>query len=103
MSILVTGGAEFIGQEVIKQLLTSGYHVVTTSLFMERIFLTYMILSRVFDFSASHWVSLRTMNSIESSCSTVKLMARLIRDIGNQKTAAATMIFKLLQECEKSG
>jgi len=57
-------------------------------------------LTEFFDFPASHWISIRTTNPIESSFATVKLRTKSTRGAGNQRTAA-TMAFKLLQECEK--
>ena len=57
-------------------------------------------LTTFFDFPAEHWVSLRTTNPIESSFATVKLRTRVTKGAGSPKVAAS-MAFKLLQECEK--
>jgi len=53
-----------------------------------------------FNTPAEHWVSLRTTNPIESSFASVKLRTKSTRGAGS-KQSAATMAFKLLQECEK--
>lgn len=57
-------------------------------------------LTTFFHYPAAHWTSLRTTNPIESSFATVKLRTKVTKGAGN-KTTAATMAFKLLQECQK--
>ena len=57
-------------------------------------------LTTFFRYPAAHWISLRTTNPIESSFATVKLRTKVTKGSGN-KTAATTMAFKLLQECQK--
>lgn len=57
-------------------------------------------LTTFFHYPAAHWTSLRTTNPIESSFATVKLRTKVTKGAGSKETAA-TMAFKLLQECQK--
>lgn len=57
-------------------------------------------LTSFFDFPASHWVSIRTSNPIESAFATVKLRTKSMKGAGSLK-AAEVMAFKLLIEAEK--
>jgi transposase-like protein len=57
-------------------------------------------LTTFFSFPAAQWISIRTTNPIESAFATVKLRTRVTKGAGST-TAAVTMAFKLLCECEK--
>jgi len=57
-------------------------------------------LTTFFHYPAAHWTSLRTTNPIESSFATVKLRTKVTKGAGSKETAAS-MAFKLLQECQK--
>ncbi len=52
-----------------------------------------------FDFSAEHWVHLRTTNPIESTFSTVKLRTKVTRGAGSP-AAALAMVFKLVESAQ---
>lgn len=52
-----------------------------------------------YDFPAEHWIHLRTMNSVESTFSTVKLRTKVTRGAGSP-TAALAMVFKLVESAQ---
>jgi transposase-like protein len=52
-----------------------------------------------FDFSAEHWVHLKTSNPIESTFSSVRLRTRVTKGPGS-KAAGLAMAFKLLEAAQ---
>ena len=53
-----------------------------------------------YDYSAEHWVPIRTTNPIESTFATVRLRSKQSRSCGSRTTTLA-MVFKLLQSAQK--
>lgn len=53
-----------------------------------------------YDFSAEHWIHIRTTNPIESAFSTVRLRTKKSRNCGSRDTTLA-MVFKLMESAEK--
>ncbi len=53
-----------------------------------------------YDFSAEHWIHIRTTNPIESTFATVRLRTNKTRNCGSRDTTLA-MVFKLLQNAQK--
>lgn len=53
-----------------------------------------------FDFSAEHWIHLRTTNPIESTFYTVRLRTKVTRGAGS-RTAALAMVFKLVESAQQ--
>lgn len=56
-------------------------------------------LPAFYDFSAEHWIHLRTTNPIESTFSTVKLRTKVTRGAGSP-AAALAMVFKLAESAQ---
>jgi putative transposase len=54
-----------------------------------------------YDFPATHWIHIRTINPIESTFATVRLRTKRTKGCGS-RTATLTMVFKLTQEAEKT-
>lgn len=54
-----------------------------------------------YDFPASHWIHIRTINPIESTFATVRLRTKRTKGCGS-RTATLTMVFKLAKEAEKT-
>lgn len=53
-----------------------------------------------YDFSAEHWIHLRTTNPIESTFATVKLRTKVTRGAGSP-AAALAMVFKLVETAQE--
>jgi transposase-like protein len=52
-----------------------------------------------YDFSAEHWIHLRTTNPIESTFATVRLRTRVTKGAGS-RTAGVAMAFKLIESAQ---
>ena len=53
-----------------------------------------------YDFSAEHWVHIRTTNPIESTFATVRLRTKRARNCGSRETTLA-MVYKLLETAQR--
>lgn len=57
-------------------------------------------LPAFYDFTAEHWIHLRTTNPIESTFATVRLRTKVTRGAGSA-AAALAMVFKLVQSAQQ--